>query len=103
MPACHSTSRPATCTGVATVGRKVGRALVSGGCHVNPPELNAMDGVDLLYAGARSIVPVAGQRHRRARRAPTARCEGDRIGLTLVHNRVLDGASTSAGSPVALC
>jgi len=68
------------------VGRKVGRAGWSVGAAMSTARLNAMDGVDLLYAGARSIDQRGSVTDVRA--GAYRRGEGDRIGFTLVHNRV---------------
>ncbi|MDE2974604.1 MAG: hypothetical protein OXU64_07790 [Gemmatimonadota bacterium] len=68
------------------VGRKVGRAGWSVGASVSTARLNAMDGVDLLYAGAwridqrGSITDVRAGAYRAG--------DGDRLGFTVVHNRV---------------
>ncbi len=68
------------------VGRKVGRAGWSVGAAMSTARLNAMDGVDLLYAGSRSIDQRGSVTDMRAGAYRTG--EDDRIGFTVVHNRV---------------
>ena len=68
------------------VGRRVGRAGWSVGAAMSTARLNAMDGVDLLYAGARRIDQRGSVTDMRAGAYRTG--EGDRIGFTVVHNRV---------------
>ena len=68
------------------VGRKVGRAGWSVGAALSTAWLNAMDGVDLLYSGSRRIDQRGSVTDMRAGAYRTG--EGDRIGFTVVHNRV---------------
>ena len=68
------------------VGRTVGRAGWSVGAALSTARLNAMDGVDLLYAGARRIDQRGSVTDMRAGAYRTG--EGDRFGFTVVHNRV---------------
>ena len=68
------------------VGRKVGRAGWSVGAAMSTARLNAMDGVDLLYAGAQRIDQRGSVTDVRAGAYRTG--EGDRIGFTVIHNRV---------------
>ena len=68
------------------VGRRVGRAGWSVGAAMSTARLNAMDGVDLLYAGARRIDQRGSVTDVRAGAYRTG--AGDRIGFTVVHNRV---------------
>ncbi len=68
------------------VGRKVGRAGWSVGAAMSTARLNAMDGVDILYAGAERIDQRGSLTDVRAGAYRTG--EGDRIGFTVVHNRV---------------
>jgi len=68
------------------VGRKVGRGDWSVGAAMSTAQLNAMDGVDLLYSGSERIDQRGGVTDMRAGAYRTG--EGDRIGFTVVHNRV---------------
>ena len=68
------------------VGRKVGRAGWSVGAAISTARLNAMDGVDLLYSGSARIDQRGSVTDMRAGAYRTG--EGDRIGFTVVHNRV---------------
>lgn len=68
------------------VGRRVGRAGWSVGAAMSTARLNAMDGVDLLYAGARRIDQRGSVTDMRVGAYRTG--EGDRIGFSVVHNRV---------------
>ncbi len=87
------------------VGSKVGRAGWSVGAAISTARLNAMDGVDLLYSGSGRIDQRGSVTDMRAGAYRTG--EGDRIGFTVVHNRVsmahyvtyFDWMRDSAGVP----
>ena len=72
--------------GRAAIGRTLGGAGWSAGLAVSRASLNAMSGVDLLYAGADRIDQRGAVTDLRAGVFRTG--ERDRLGLTLIHNRV---------------
>ena len=72
--------------GRAAVGRKLGDGSWSAGLAISRASLNAMSGVDMLYAGADRIDQQGAVTDLRAGVFRTG--ERDRFGLTLIHNRV---------------